>query len=61
MASLEFAHWHLTLLAIIDGESLNHPTDADDWRRYFNAGCTPREAIARANKTKLPVDATNVE
>jgi hypothetical protein len=51
MASPEFAHWHLTLQAIIDGESLDHLTDADARRRHFNAGYTPREAIKEVSKT----------
>lgn len=45
MASPEFAHWLLQVQAIVDGEALGHPTDADTWRSYFNADYTPRQAV----------------
>jgi hypothetical protein len=46
LASPEFAHWLLTLHAIIDAEQPGYARDPDRWRPYFNADYLPREALA---------------
>jgi hypothetical protein len=53
LASHDFGHWTNLLRAIIDAEHPGYPHNDGRWQRYFNAGYSPREALA-ADMSKSP-------